>query len=187
MLKIDKKDRKILHQLELDARQSYASIGKEIGLSREVVSYRINRLEKKGLIDRYVVILNSKKMGYESYKWYLQLENTDSKKLQQIIEAFKKHPYCVWINTCTGRWDLIVVFFVKSTLQFKNITRDFLMQYGQHIRETSFTIELDIYHFKKKIFHNPNLISCTISPVRVINQYKSLELPNLNAKNSAKV
>ena len=141
----------------MDARQSHTSIGKEVGLSREVVAYRINRLEKQKVIDKYVVILNYKKIGYESYKWYLQLENTDNKKLQEIIEAFKKYPYCVWINTCTGKYDIIVVFLVISSLHFKNITRDFLNQHGKYIRETSFTIELDIYHFKKKYFQEKKL------------------------------
>lgn len=157
MLKLDKKDRKILHQLEIDSRQSCASIGKEVGLSREVVSYRINRLEKQGVIDKYVVILNYKKIGYESYKWYLQLENTDYKKLQEIIESLKKHPYCVWINTCTGKWDLIAVFLAISSLHFKSIIRDLLVQHGKYVRETSFTIELDIYHFKKKYFQENEL------------------------------
>ena len=150
LLKLDTKDKRILHLLELDSRQSYSNIAKKIGLSREVVSYRIKRFEDTGLIDKYVLILNPKMIGYESFKWYIQLENADNDKLQEIIGSMQDHPYCVWITTCTGRWDLTVVFFVVSSLHFRRITEDFLHKFSKYIRETTFTIELDIYHFKKK-------------------------------------
>ncbi len=150
MVKIDVKDKKILYQLELDAMQSYSSISKKVGLSREVVNYRIKRLERLGVIDRYVTILNTKKAGYSSFKWYIQFENVDDSKLREIINEFKKHPYCVWIQTCTGRWDLIIVLFVLSPTHFKEITSYFFARYNKYMRETNFIIELGVYHFKKK-------------------------------------
>ncbi len=155
--RLDVKDKKILHELEIDSRQTFSSIAKKVGLSKEVVRYRIKCLEKEDIIDKYIAILNAKKIGYEAYKWYLQLENADTEKLKTIIEELKKHPYCVWVTTCTGKWDLIVVFFVISSLHFKEITNYFLSKFGSHIRESTFTIELDIYHFKKKFLWEEEL------------------------------
>ena len=50
MYKIDLKDRKILYELDLNCRQSNTRIGKKVGLKRDIVSYRIKRLQKQGVI-----------------------------------------------------------------------------------------------------------------------------------------
>ena len=53
MHKIDLKDRKILYELDLNCRQSNTQIGKKVGLKRDVVSYRINRLQEEGVIKNF--------------------------------------------------------------------------------------------------------------------------------------
>jgi len=47
MTKLDFKHKKILHQLEVNARQSASQIGKKIGLNRDVVTYHIKKLENE--------------------------------------------------------------------------------------------------------------------------------------------
>ena len=47
MEKIDLKDRKILYQLDIDSRQSYSQIAKKVGVSKNVLVYRINKLIEK--------------------------------------------------------------------------------------------------------------------------------------------
>ena len=58
MNSIDLKDRKILYELDKNARISYAQIGKKVGLSTEVVHYRVKRLEEKGIITNYQTAIN---------------------------------------------------------------------------------------------------------------------------------
>jgi DNA-binding Lrp family transcriptional regulator len=51
MLKnLDLKDRKILYELDLDSRQSFRSIGKKVGLSKDTVASRIKSLIQDGII-----------------------------------------------------------------------------------------------------------------------------------------
>ena len=45
MTKLDLKDRKILYELDLNCRQSNSQIGKKVGLKRDVVAYRIKKLQ----------------------------------------------------------------------------------------------------------------------------------------------
>ena len=61
-IKLDIKDKKILYELDMDARQSISSIAKRVGLSKEVVNYRIRRMEKEGLIDGYYAIIEYSKL-----------------------------------------------------------------------------------------------------------------------------
>ena len=49
MVKLDVKDRKILFQLTLNSRQSFNQIGKKVGLTKDVVAYRVKKLQENGI------------------------------------------------------------------------------------------------------------------------------------------
>ena len=59
----DTTDSKILNLLQQNARLTIQEIGQQINLSKTPVHERIKRLEREGIIDRYVTILNRKKLG----------------------------------------------------------------------------------------------------------------------------
>lgn len=63
MSQLDKTDRNILNALQHNARLTIQDIGKQINLSKTPVHERIKRLEREGVIDRYVTILDKKKLG----------------------------------------------------------------------------------------------------------------------------
>ncbi len=149
-MELDVKDKKILGQLELDAMQGYSAIAKKVGLSKEVVRYRIEKLVKSGLIDQFVFMINTKLFGYTSYKLYLQLENVDEKKQNEILEHLKNHAFCVWAVTCAGRFDMIVAFFAKTPEHFTKIVNEFLANYSPYIRDTTSNLMVNISHFKRK-------------------------------------
>jgi len=80
MENLDLKDRKILYYLDINSRQSNSDIAKKVGLSKEVVNYRIKRLEKEGIIKGYYTVLDFYKLGYISVRVYLKLIDTSPKK-----------------------------------------------------------------------------------------------------------
>ena len=55
MKTIDHLDRAILEHLNLDARQSFADIGKQVGISGPAVGERVRRLKDNGVIDGFGV------------------------------------------------------------------------------------------------------------------------------------
>ena len=64
IFKLDLIDRKILLELDKNCRQPEKHIAKAVGRSRESVKYRIQQLEKKGIIDGYLTTINPNKFGY---------------------------------------------------------------------------------------------------------------------------
>ena len=89
-LKLDLKDKKILHILDMDARESYSQIAKKVGQSKEVVNYRIKNLEKKGIVKGYYVITDMAKLGYEFYRVLLKFQNISEEQQKKIINYAKK-------------------------------------------------------------------------------------------------
>jgi Lrp/AsnC family leucine-responsive transcriptional regulator len=54
---------RILEALQQNARQTYAEIGRQVGLSTPAVAERVHRLEEAGVITGYHVALNIAKLG----------------------------------------------------------------------------------------------------------------------------
>lgn len=63
VVKLDDIDRKILEMLIEDGRMSYVDIGKKLNLSRVAVRERVNQLVKRGIIEKFTVVINSEKFG----------------------------------------------------------------------------------------------------------------------------
>ena len=63
MEKLDKLDKRILHLLQSDSSLNTKQIADEIGLSATPTYERIKRMEKSGLIQKYVALLNKEKVG----------------------------------------------------------------------------------------------------------------------------
>jgi len=56
-------DRKILEILQAQGRIPNVQLAAEVGLSPSAVLERVRKLEKKGVIDKYVALVNNKKVG----------------------------------------------------------------------------------------------------------------------------
>ncbi len=88
MVDIDLKDRKILYELDLDCRQSNTQIGKKVGLKKDVVSYRIKRMQDEGIITNFWTAINTFKLGYQVYRIYINFQYVSSQIKEKIIQHF---------------------------------------------------------------------------------------------------
>ena len=78
MVDIDLKDRKILYELDLDCRQSNTHIGKKVGLKKDVVSYRIKRMQDEGVIRNFWTAINTFNLGYNVFRIYIAFQNVST-------------------------------------------------------------------------------------------------------------
>jgi len=76
-MELDLKDRHILEMLQVDAKTSQAEIARRVGLSPASVNERIHKLEQKGVIRKYVALLDDRKAGSD---------------ITAFIEVFIEHP-----------------------------------------------------------------------------------------------
>ena len=82
--KSDTKDTKILAELDRNARQSNNQIGKKVGLSKEVVKYRVDKMIENKIIIRFHTVINYFKLGIVKFKLYLRFVNANKEKLEEI-------------------------------------------------------------------------------------------------------
>lgn len=133
---LDIKDRKILDCLSLAARQPDSAIAKKVGLSREVVSYRVKRLEKLGIIKDYITLVDSERLGYLVFHVYLRLKNFDTKKEEEIISLIKSDKYVKWLISISGQYDLFFVMVARTKEDLDSQLTFLYSSFEDHISES---------------------------------------------------
>jgi DNA-binding Lrp family transcriptional regulator len=146
-MKLDLKDRKILYQLDLDSRQSFAQIGRKVGLARNSVSYRINRMEEGGIIQDYYTIIDCFKLGYSSLRFYLTYQYATPKIKQQILEYFMDNDLVYFIGSIEGRYDLVIIMWVNNTNDFHRFWRNTLKRFRDYLQQQVFSSYIQLLHY----------------------------------------
>lgn len=139
---LDSIDKNLLHFLQQDCKQTNKELSAKLNLSITAVYERIKKLEREGIIDRYVSILNKEKVGYgfvvfcqiklaQHSKGYLTKFEAEVKELEEVIECFH----------VSGEYDYLLKVIVKDMIHFRSFMVNKLTSL-QHIGSTqsSFTI-----------------------------------------------
>jgi|GEM_PF-6291535 len=109
---INNKDKLILKTIVENARLPISTIAKKTRMSREVVQYHLNNLEK-GLIIRYSARINMKAFSSEIYTLFLNINGLSEK---EILSKLKTLPNIHWIGHSGGRWNYIITFSANNNL-----------------------------------------------------------------------
>ncbi|MBT3298295.1 AsnC family transcriptional regulator [archaeon] len=118
MIKLDKKDKKILTVLANNSRLQISEISKVIELSRDNVTYRIKRLEKLEAIQNYVPMINFTKLGYRIYHILFIVDEKDENKKKEFIKHLKSHKNTLELLEYSDRWDFEWKLIARSLNDF---------------------------------------------------------------------
>jgi len=78
---LDEKDKKLLILLERNARTPISKLSKDIGLSRDAIKYRIDRLLKNKILLKFTTTVNPPNLGFSNISTVLvSLWNLNSEK-----------------------------------------------------------------------------------------------------------
>lgn len=142
-IKVDLKDLKILHELDNDARLPFSQIGKRVGLSESVVRYRIERLQKEGVIKQFMTFIDVEKMGYKFYNVSLRLKHVTEEREQEIIEEVKKIPQVVWLISTSGAYQLLISIITTDIAYFQSIFNKIVKILENEIIEHTLFVVID--------------------------------------------
>lgn len=146
---LDIKDLRILKELDHNARQSYSEIGRKVGLSKEVVLYRIHNMEKTGVIKGYLTHIDLYKFGFRLYPVLFKFEEINKEEENELINYCKSSKQIVWIAKCEGRWDLNIHLSVRNAGELVLFFDEFERRYGQFIHEKVFMYTASFDYFKR--------------------------------------
>ncbi len=153
-VKLDLKDKKLLHLLDFNARMPYSQIAKTLNISKQGAEYKIKNLMKKGVIKGFYPVINVPKMGYLYCRLCFVLKSAPPEKEQEIIEYLRNDNRFFWVFTAQGVYDLLIVMWAKSISEFKEGTNDFLSKYGKYIKLKNESLTTDVIHYQHRYLLN---------------------------------
>ncbi|MFQ5620470.1 MAG: Lrp/AsnC family transcriptional regulator [Candidatus Nanoarchaeia archaeon] len=160
LIKLDKVDRRILFELDKNARIPETRLAKIVGKSKESVRYRIKQLQQKKVITGYTVWVDPTKLGYHSAKIYLTLANKPKQK-KAFVNDVIQDKRLFWLGVAEGAWNAGLTYFVKSNREFFDLKNELFSKYKDLILEshTGMLVNVEvkdrIYYHKANTCWNP--------------------------------
>ena len=133
MRKLDLTDRKIILELDTNARATFSEIGKKLRIGKNNVQYRVKRLLEDGVIKKFVTQFSLGTLGLSLGKFYFQLSGFDKEKEIEMHSYLMNDKRISWVAKCEGRWDLMIGSYVENLQQLNEIKQDFFKIYEKYI------------------------------------------------------
>lgn len=134
-VKLDEIDKRILKLLSQNARMPLLDVMTRSKLTRDVVSYRVKKLAKEGIISQYRTLSNLDKAGQRLYKIILRLHSLTSEKERQLEGFIESHPKGTQYLKLVGSWDCEMEFEVESEEELHSILLDIRNRFSAIIRD----------------------------------------------------
>ncbi len=102
------KDEKILVLLQKNSRMPFKEIARKVGLPVSTVFTKTKKFEKEGLIKKYSLVIDEKKLGYNVLAFILISYKPGTKKQEEVAKAISKLPFVKRVYVIAGEWDILI-------------------------------------------------------------------------------
>ncbi|MCF7866107.1 Lrp/AsnC family transcriptional regulator [Candidatus Woesearchaeota archaeon] len=154
-MKLDILNKKILYELEKDSSQPASKIAKKLKQSKEVILYRIHKLEEEKILLGCSAIVDMAKLNYFTFRIYIKWQNMTEEEKQKFYDQIKTNEN-VWTTTVMhGAWDFAFFIGVKVdeyVTKFHTIWNNIQIKYKHKIAATKIALYAPVHNFNKQFF-----------------------------------
>jgi len=161
--KLDLVNKKILYELDKNARISDSQLAKKVNRSREAVRNRIKKLQDDGIILNFITSINPSKVGCMFFKMYFQLANIPEER-EKFYEYFKQLPGLYWFGGNDGVWDFHAAFYAKDVEEFNKLKNKVFTDFRHIIIKRDVGVLINTRQYVKKYLldHNTEFLEPTM-------------------------
>ncbi len=147
---LDNLDRKLLYELNWNARTSHAALAKKFRTSKQVIGYRIKKLEDAGILKSYHAVIDWRKLGYNAIRVYIKWENITLEEEKEVYELIRKDPLFMWAIRFEGDIDIAFYVWVKDMTEFSQKWFGFISKYKKYILRYEIYESVEMIHYPMK-------------------------------------
>jgi DNA-binding Lrp family transcriptional regulator len=144
---MDTLDNSIVKLLNENARISYRKVARELKVSLSTISNRIKKLEKIGIIEGYIPVINPEKIGYD-LTVIINIKIAHG-KLIEIQQKISRDDHVSAVYDITGDWDSLVIAHFKNRRDLNQFIKRVLSM--EHVERSNTQIVLNIVKNEKRI------------------------------------
>jgi len=109
---LDETDIQILEILQENCKLNFTQIGNELGIAESTIRYRIERLEKRRIINGYVALINPRRIGLTITA--IMMIKINPQRIEEISPKLASFKELRHLFRSTGQYDMISVVNAKD-------------------------------------------------------------------------
>ncbi len=133
IIELDEIDHKLVSALSVNARVPVTELTRELGLSKDIIHYRLKKLLKEKLIQKFTIDLNHEKYGNSFFKLLIKFNYRSDEK--GFISKISSNINLIRIIRLLGLWDLELDFEVKDNKEMRQIIKKIKEDLGDYIQD----------------------------------------------------
>lgn len=143
-MKLDATDQGILRLLQKDARMTIKEIAAILQLSSTPIFERIKKLERAGVIEKYVALVNAEMLGKRLNAFVnLSIKDHSKEAVNTFVAAIEAFPEVMECHYVSGNYDFLLKVLVKDMNDYYHFLKDKLSVVPNIARtETLFTLSV---------------------------------------------
>lgn len=150
---MDALDKKILRELMVDSRVPILQLAKKARASREVVNYRIHKLQEEGIILDFITNIDISKLGFIGVAIFVSIKAKRQKEFEQFL---KKSPFVSWVAELSGVWSFGFSIYGKSNEDIDKKFTEIYNAFKEDILDFRFTLHKRSHFYYEKYFGERN-------------------------------
>lgn len=140
MVAIDETDRALLFHLSLNGRMGITHLADVMDTSKQMVAYRLGRLQEQGVIKRFYAITNIYRLRKTHYRVFIKFQNLTIPKERELKDYLVNHPKIAWVIYLDGDFDMFFVVWSENIIEFEKVYDEIMGRYGTFFQEKNFSI-----------------------------------------------
>ncbi len=121
-MELSQVDRQLLSVLKNDSRASVTTLASTLGVSRNTVQTRLERLVAGSIIRRFTIEVDSS--VEENLVRAVMMVEIEGARARSVTAALKRIPEVASLHTTNGSWDLVAQIEAGSLADFDRILRE---------------------------------------------------------------
>ena len=122
---LDELDRRLLGELQTDARIANAELARRLNLSPPAVHARVRRLEEQGFIRDYVALLDRERLGFDMLCFIqISLQLHQIEQVNHFRTTIQQIPEVLECHHVTGEYDYLLKIAVRNRQELERLVME---------------------------------------------------------------
>jgi len=162
MIKLDLKDFKILSLLDQNARMPLNLIAKRTRLNKDVVRYRIQKLNDEKIILSYYTIIDTHKLGYFTIRIYFDCVGLSEEKEHKLLDYLDKEFKAGQVFKIDGEYQIGILTWESSIYELEKKIKELKKNFGDYLNNYEISIFTKYLQFFRKYLLEPKNIAISL-------------------------
>jgi DNA-binding Lrp family transcriptional regulator len=137
---VDATDRKILHLLNQDSTLPYLTIAQKLGLTIDIVRYRMKNMTEKGILVKCFPEISLPALGYTEYLYMIKLKNATLERMDSLKKRIQTNTNVTYAFVDITGFNIVFMCAFKTADGIDHLSRNLRKDYKDIIDEQDYLI-----------------------------------------------